>query len=128
MYKQSSMYQDPRNFILEKLQRDTSLSMADKAILAGKIRNMAMAQASDLERSVRSALGMGVGALIANYFGMGSMGMLLGGVAGAAAFNSMGFGGNTLAQMTRTPSFGTVFDQDPTGFSTYNEYLKSIYR
>lgn len=124
--KRASMYHDPRNFILEKLQRDNELSMADKAALAGKIRNMSLQDAERLETQVRSALGIGVGAMIANYFGMGLTGMLLGAGLGAAAFNTMGFGGNFGSGFVQ-PNFGTVFEHGGDGFSTYNEYLKSVY-
>ena len=124
--KEASMYRDPRNFILDKLQRDTTLSMADKAVLAGKVRDMTLESASALERDVRSACGIGVGALIANYFGLGLGGMLLGAGLGALAFNSMGFGGDAFAS-TRQQSFIPAFQQGGEGFDTYNEFLKSVF-
>lgn len=124
--KEASMYRDPRNFILDKLQRDTSLSMVDKAVLAGKVRDMTIESASALERDVRSACGIGVGALIANYFGLGLGGMLLGAGLGALAFNAMGFGGDALAS-TRQQSFIPAFQQGGEGFDTYNEFLKSVF-
>lgn len=68
MFKQSSLYRDPRNFVLEKLQRDESLSMADKAMLVGKIRTMDIQEAADLEKSVRKLLGVGVGDMLMKYF------------------------------------------------------------
>lgn len=84
--KQASMYSDPRNFVLEKLQRSTDLSLADKAMLANKIRNMDRFSASELEKLVRASLGIGVGAIIANYFGAGTLGTILGGIFGSSLF------------------------------------------
>lgn len=123
--KQASLYHDPRNFILEKLQRDTQLSMSDKAMLAGKIRNMSMPEASSLEKTVRSAIGVGVGALIAKYFGLGAMCSLMGGVLGGLAFNSMQFGSN-LFSSTRTPNLVNAFQNGGAGFKTYNDFYRSI--
>lgn len=116
--KQAAMYQDPRNFILEKLQRDNELSMADKATLAGKIRNMSLGEASQLETLVRGALGIGVGAIIARFFGLGLLGTLAG--AGLGAWASTRFS-------ERKPQFGSIFDNGGTGFSTYNEFLGATY-
>lgn len=90
--KQGSMFKDPRNFILEKLQRASDISSSDKAILASKVRNMSVSEASDLEKSVRAALGIGVGSLIAKFFGLGPMGTLLSSLIGVAGANIMGVG------------------------------------
>ena len=90
--KYASMYQDPRNFILEKLQRSSDLSLADKAMLANKVRNMDRMSATNLEKIVRSALGIGVGAIIAKYFGLGTTGTVLGGLLGAFGANMTGIG------------------------------------
>lgn len=84
--KKASMYSDPRNFVLEKLQRSTDLSLADKAMLANKVRNMDRFSASELEKLVRASLGIGVGAIIANYFGAGTLGTILGGIFGSSLF------------------------------------------
>lgn len=92
LYKKASMWQDPRNFILEKLQRAGDVNAIDKAILATKVRNMSTYQASDLEKLVRGALGIGVGAIIANFFGCGNFGTALGAMAGIYGANAMGVG------------------------------------
>lgn len=92
MVKKSSMWQDPRNYILEKLQGAHDISMADKAILASKVRNMSSSEASDLERLVRSALGIGVGAIIARFLGAGDFGTVVGGLLGAGAAGAMNIG------------------------------------
>lgn len=125
MNKSAALYHDPRNFVLEKLQRDTELSMSDKAMIAGKIRNMSMPEASKLERMVRSAVGVGVGAMLAKYFGVGGAGALLGAAIGGLAFNAMGFGGDLLAG-TRKPSMYNAFHNGGIGFKTYNEFFRSI--
>lgn len=90
--KQGSMFKDPRNFILEKLQRASDISASDKAILASKVRNMNISEASDLEKAVRAALGIGVGSLIAKFFGLGPMGTLFSSLLGIAGANIMGVG------------------------------------
>jgi hypothetical protein len=92
MVKKSSMWQDPRNYILEKLQGAHDISMADKAILASKVRNMNSSEASDLEKLVRSALGIGVGAIIARFLGAGDFGTVVGGLLGAGAAGAMNIG------------------------------------
>lgn len=92
MQKQASLYQDPRNFILEKLQRSSDLSLVDKAMLANKVRNMDRMAASELEKLVRSALGIGVGVVIAKFFGLGTLGTAMGGMLGVLGANMTGFG------------------------------------
>lgn len=92
MQKQASLYQDPRNFILEKLQRSSDLSLVDKAMLANKVRNMDRMAASELEKIVRSALGIGVGVVIAKFFGLGTLGTAMGGMLGVLGANMTGFG------------------------------------
>lgn len=92
LFKKASMWQDPRNFILEKLQRANDVNAIDKAILATKIRNMSTYQASDLEKLVRGALGIGVGAIIARFFGCGTFGTAVGAMAGLYGANAMGVG------------------------------------
>lgn len=92
MQKYASLYQDPRNFILEKLQRSSDLSLVDKAMLANKVRNMDRMAASELEKIVRSALGIGVGVIIAKFFGLGTLGTAMGGMLGVLGANMTGFG------------------------------------
>lgn len=83
--KQASMYQDPRNFILEKLQGAHDISSMDKMQLASKVRNMSKSDAERLKGMVRSAMGAGVGAIIARFFfGAGFRGMVAGALIGAA--------------------------------------------
>lgn len=74
---------------------------------------------------VRSAVGVGVGAMLAKYFGVGGGGAILGGILGGLAFNQMGFGGNLL-QNTRKPSMYDAFHHGGTGFKTYNEFFRSV--
>lgn len=125
MKKKATLYHDPRNFILEKLQRDTQLSMSDKAMLAGKIRSMSLPDASALEKTVRGALGAGVGMIIARYFGLGVMGTLMGGALGAVASNAMHIGDNAF-EFTRRPSLFNAFMQRGYGFDSYNEFFRSV--
>lgn len=82
--KEASMYRDPRNFILEKLQGANDLSMSDKASLAIRVRNMDIQQAEKLKELVHAAMGYGVGSIIAKFiFGDDSrLGSLLGGMLG----------------------------------------------
>ena len=85
MQKQATMFNDPRNFILEKLQGARDVSVVDKARLAQAVRSMDNGSASRLAQAVRSAVGMGVGALIARFiFGSGWTGTVMGGLAGLA--------------------------------------------
>lgn len=125
MEKKATLYHDPRNFILEKLQRDTQLSMSDKAMLAGKIRAMSLPEANNLEREVRSALGVGVGALIAKHFGLGPVGALMGGMLGALASNAMGIGHGAFGFADR-PSLYNAFNQGGIGFDTYNQFFSLV--
>lgn len=92
MQKKSSMWQDPRNFLLEKLQRANDINAIDKAILAGKIRSMDSYSATNLEKLVRGALGIGVGAIIAKFFGLGAMGTIFSSLGGIYAMNAAGVG------------------------------------
>ena len=66
--KRSSTIQDPRNFVLNKLQRATDIPLSKKAILANKVRNMEIDDAEQLQKDVRAAAGIGVGNIIANKF------------------------------------------------------------
>lgn len=92
MQKKSSMWEDPRNFLLEKLQRANDVNAIDKAILAGKIRSMDSYSATNLEKLVRGALGIGVGAIIARFFGLGAMGTIFSSMGGIYAMNAAGVG------------------------------------
>lgn len=83
MFIKSSMYRDPRNFILERLQGATDISPFQKAQLAAKVRQMNTMDAERLKSKVRAAVGFGVGALIARFFGTGLMGSAIGGLLGA---------------------------------------------
>lgn len=59
---------DPRNFILEKLQRTQDIPPFKKAIIASLVRHMEKEEAYELQSLIRQALGIGVGSLLANYF------------------------------------------------------------
>lgn len=86
--KSAAMYQDPRNFILEKLQSDYTIDFGAKASLAAKVRNLNQSDAEKLAKLVRQAVGIGVGALIAKFvFGAGTFGTALGGLVGLGAYN-----------------------------------------
>lgn len=86
--KRAAMYQDPRNFILEKLQSDYTLDFGAKASLAAKVRSLNQFDAEKLAKLVRQAVGIGVGALIAKFvFGAGTFGTALGGLVGLGAYN-----------------------------------------
>lgn len=84
LVKQSAMYKDPRNFILEKLQGATDVGIADKAKLAAAVRNLGHSAATKLAELVRAALGFGIGAIIAKFiFGInGLKGTAIGGIVG----------------------------------------------
>lgn len=82
--KKAVMYHDPRNFILEKLQGAHDISSMDKLQLASRVRNMSISDAERLKGIVRSAMGAGVGALIARFFlGANIPGMIAAGMIGA---------------------------------------------
>lgn len=82
--KEAAMYQDARNFILEKLQGASDISSVEKATLASKIRNMSTGEAERLKTMVRAAVGFGVGRLIARFFfGARGANSFVGGAIGA---------------------------------------------
>lgn len=99
MYKMAAMYKDPRNFILEKLQSARDLSMSEKAQLAAQVRRMDRAKADRLSGMVRAAVGFGVGAIIAKFFGLNRKGTVLGGMAGV-------LGAGVLTALRRPGGFG----------------------
>lgn len=82
--KRAIMYKDPRNYILERLQSATDVGFAEKAKLAGAVRNLDNNRASELAKIIRASLGFGIGALISKFlFGMTSTrGTVLGGLIG----------------------------------------------
>lgn len=82
MRKKAAMYQDPRNFILEKLQSANDISSMMKASLADQVRRLSPQQAQTLAAAVRAAVGFGVGALIAKFLGTN---VAFGGIMGALA-------------------------------------------
>lgn len=90
--KVASMYQDPRNFILEKLQRSNDIPLVEKALLASKVRNMDKLEATRLEKMVRASLGIGVGTIIAKHFGAGTFGTIMGGLLGAIGVGMTNWG------------------------------------
>lgn len=99
MSKSAATYMDPRNFILEKLQGATDVSIGEKVKLADAVRNLNRADAEKLASLVRAALGFGVGAIIAKFvFGTTSAaGTLFGGLMGA-------IGTSILANSLKSPA------------------------
>lgn len=86
MEKRGATFNNPRNFILEKLQSANDISTLQKAQLAAKVRAMDTASAERLKTMVRAAVGFGVGSIIAKFFfGTGIPGTLIGGMIGAVA-------------------------------------------
>lgn len=82
--KYASIYQNPKNYILESLQGANDISIVEKAKLAAMVKNLDYNSAKNLASKVRSCLGVGVGILISRYLlGMTSLrGTLFGGVLG----------------------------------------------
>jgi hypothetical protein len=91
LQKEASMFRDPRNFILEKLQGASDIGMADKARLAMEVRNMDVQRAEELKELVHAAMGYGVGSIVAKFiFGDDSrLGSLLGGMLGMSLARAM---------------------------------------
>ena len=91
LQKKASMFRDPRNFILEKLQGASDIGMADKARLAMEVRNMDVQRAEKLKELVHAAMGYGVGSIVAKFiFGDDSrLGSLLGGMLGMSLARAM---------------------------------------
>lgn len=107
--KSAATYMDPRNFILEKLQSATDVGIGEKVRLAAAVRNLNRSDAEKLASLVRSALGFGVGAIIAKFvFGTTSaVGTLFGGVLGAIG---TGILANSLANANNQPRFNFNFN------------------
>lgn len=99
MTKMSAMYKDPRNFVLEKLMSARDLSSSEKAQLAAQVRRMDRPKAERLSGLVRSALGFGVGAVIAKFFGLNTKGTVLGGLVGV-------LGGGIMRALRKPGGFG----------------------
>lgn len=106
--KASATYMDPRNFILEKLQGATDVSIGEKVKLAAAVRNLNRADAEKLASMVRAALGFGVGAIIAKFVlgTTSAVGTLFGGVLGALGTSMIA---NSLAQTPQRPTFDFNF-------------------
>lgn len=107
LFKSAATYQDPRNFILEKLQAATDATSIDKVKLAARVKNLSRADAERLAALVRSALGFGVGAIISKFvFGASGAGPLFGGLAGVLGANLLV---NSMLQKNTAPSFDFNF-------------------
>lgn len=120
--KSSTLYQDPRNFILEKLQGATDVSMAEKAMLAGQVRNMSTFDAKRLAEDIRSAIGVGVGALIAKALGFSGAGVILGGLLGAIGAKATGIGDHFINSLPSAPNHArTILNNlNNSGLTSYN--------
>ena len=66
LQKKASMYRDPRNFILEKLQAATDVGLAEKARLAAGIRAMNPEEAKPIAEAVHADMGINTGRVIAD--------------------------------------------------------------
>lgn len=107
MSKSAATYMDPRNFILEKLQGASDVSIGEKIKLADAVRGLDRSSAEKLAGLVRSALGFGVGAIISKFiFGTNPAGTLLGGVLGALGTSIIS---NNLRQRAAAPPFDFNF-------------------
>jgi hypothetical protein len=79
--KRAAMYNNPRNFILEKLQGDKAVGFAEKAKLAAAIQNLSMEEAEQLKQLVRESLGARVSTIISKFiFKRENAGALFGGL------------------------------------------------
>ena len=88
---------------------------------------MSLPEANSLESTVRSALGVGVGAIIARHFGLGPVGALMGGMLGGLASNAMRIGNGMFDTFSR-PSLYNAFNQGGIGFDTYNQFFSLVNR
>lgn len=91
--KRAALYKNPRNFILEKLQADTTLGFAEKAKLAAAVRNLDEDAALKLKELVRESLGTHTGKVISKFiFNKPQAGALFGGlipILGGALANTL---------------------------------------
>lgn len=79
--KRAAMFNNPRNFILEKLQADKSLGFAEKAKLAAAVRNLSFEDAEQLKSLVRERLGSSTGTVVSEFiFNQPQPGPLFGGI------------------------------------------------
>lgn len=75
LFKTASIYKDPRNYILEKLQSAKDVDLAGKAKLAKVVRTLDADSAEKLSEEVRATLGFNVGTVIAKFiFGTEQLG------------------------------------------------------
>ena len=79
--KRAAMFNNPRNFILEKLQADKNLGFAEKAKLAAAVRNLSLDEAEQLKALVRERLGSSIGTIVSEFiFNSPQPGALFGGL------------------------------------------------
>lgn len=78
--KGAALYNDPRNFILEKLQAATDIGRMDKVKVAQRVRNLDMDTAKALAVEVRELLGHNVGNFLAKYFSTSTESNAVGGL------------------------------------------------
>ena len=67
MYKTASIYKNPKNYILEKIQTSKDLTAAGKVKLANAVLELDDAKAEKLSKAVRETLGRNVGAAIVKF-------------------------------------------------------------
>lgn len=79
MTKTASIYRDPRNYILEKIQTARDIGAADKVKLANAVRELDPSSAVMLSKLVREKLGSDIGGTVAKYlYGTTSTGSYMG--------------------------------------------------
>lgn len=67
MYKSSSIYKDPRNYILERIQTARDILPATKVKLANAVLELSEAEAEPLSKLVRECLGTNIEQAITSY-------------------------------------------------------------
>lgn len=67
MYKSSSIYKDPRNYILERIQTAKDILPATKVKLANAVLELSEEEAEPLSKVVRECLGTNIEGAITNY-------------------------------------------------------------
>lgn len=91
--KRAALYKNPKNFILEKLQADTTVGFAEKAKLAASVRNLETEAAVALKDLVRENLGAYPSQIISKFiFNRQQAGSLFGGlvpILGGALANTL---------------------------------------